>query len=84
MPDFQNFSLTYARNVQNLTGMPSMTVACRVTDSSNGSVIADFTGANTFELLAELKSRSDPEQRYLFEKIANDLIRMKAGLLTVG
>lgn len=80
MADLQNYALTFPGSTQNLTAMPRITVSARVTDSSTGALIADFTGANSFDLLPEIKNRTAAQQLQIADAIAVMMIYMKAGI----
>lgn len=81
MPDLQQFAITPQQNTQNLTGMPRMVVSGRLVDSQTQQPIpgGDFTGANAFDLLAEVKNRTPEQQLIIANELALLLLYMKAG-----
>lgn len=79
--DFQQFSVVQGQNVQNLTGMKVLNVTCLVVNAQTQQVIADYTGANAFELLAAINQLSDAQRLKLMTTVAREVIRIKAGLV---
>ena len=77
MPDFQNFSITRGNNVS--LSVPVWTIEGKITNSQNGSVIQDFTGANAVKFPQILGQLTIDQQNQFVEEIIQILIHRKFG-----
>lgn len=78
MPDFQQFRLA-AQADSNLT-VARITIEGQITDSKTGAVLFDFTGANAVVFALRVQGFTVAQHRQLAEQVAQDILRMKAGL----
>jgi hypothetical protein len=77
--DLQNYSLT-AGGAATLT-LPQHTIAGRVTDSTTGATLADFTGDSALSFPSVLATLTAAQRDELLSQIAQQILLMKAGLL---
>lgn len=79
MPDLQNFSITHlgAANIN----VPRFTVSAKITDSTTGAVLFDFTGANAITFPNSLSAATQADRVELAQMIANWMLYKKAGLI---
>lgn len=79
MPDLLNFLITPLGAAS--VSVPRAQIEAKVVDSSNqGTVIADFTGANALIFPAVIGTLSAADRLELAQLIAHWLVRKKAGL----
>lgn len=78
MPDLQNFTIT-AQSAANVN-VPRALISCLITDSVNGAVLADFTGANAINFPGVISTLSAADRAELADMIATWLVFKKAGI----
>ena len=78
MADFQAFSITPLAAAS--VNMNRVSIACKVTNSNTGALIADFTGANAITWPDVLSTLTAAQRQEIHQLIVTRLIQMKAGL----
>lgn len=77
MPDLQNFAVARTTPLT-INNAPRWIISFQITDSRDGRLIRDFTGANSFTFPQVLGTFSQADQDELVQKWVMDMIRKKA------
>ena len=77
MPDLQEFLITPQASAN--INVPRATISAKVTDSSTGEVLSDFTGANAIQWPSVLTTLTATQRQNLIDLVATTIVMMKAG-----
>lgn len=78
MPDFNNFAVT-RQDAANIN-VPTHKFEGKITDSTSGATLADFTGANAVLWPSVLSTLTATQQDQIATNLAQQILEMKAGL----
>ena len=78
MPDLQDSSVS-RQGAANIN-VPTHQITGRLTDSSTGATLADFTGTNAITWPGVLATLTSEQQDEIAQNVANQLLFWKAGL----
>lgn len=77
MANFQEFSVTPGAAAQVTAQIFTVAVSIQEDD---GTVIADFTGANALQWPTDLAALTEEQRLQLLQVVVNDFVLMRAGL----
>lgn len=77
MADRQQFTVTLGNNVN--VAMPSAVIAGKITDSTSGAVLSDFTGANAIQFPQIVSTLTAAQKRQLVDLLVDFLVNVKTG-----
>lgn len=77
MPDRQQFTVTRGNNVT--VSMPSATISGKITDSTTGTVLVDFTGPNAIQFPQIMATLTAAQRSTFIDVLVDFLVNAKTG-----